>query len=181
MHAACTHAACTLHARCTHARCTLHAACTLHARGTHTACTRHARGMHAACAGCTLPVHINAGVPSNEPLRALLNGWEHEPAFFVPAAIYTAMQAQRHASRTRGTLRACTRRAHAAHTACTLHPPYTHPTPTRHPHGMHTACTRRAHGVRTGRFGRPLLLSVRYLVITPPGADGRYAARLLAG
>ena len=32
------------------------------------------------------------GVPSNEPLHALLNGWENEPFFFVPAAIYTAMQ-----------------------------------------------------------------------------------------
>jgi hypothetical protein len=32
------------------------------------------------------------GVPSNEPFQALLNGWDNEGPFFVPAAVYTALQ-----------------------------------------------------------------------------------------
>ena len=32
------------------------------------------------------------GVPSAEPWRAILNGWQLEPYFFLPAAIYTSLQ-----------------------------------------------------------------------------------------
>ena len=32
------------------------------------------------------------GVPTGEPWQALLNGWAHERYFFIPAAIYTALQ-----------------------------------------------------------------------------------------
>ena len=32
------------------------------------------------------------GIPSNEPFAALHNGWQHELPFFLPAAIYTALQ-----------------------------------------------------------------------------------------
>jgi len=31
-------------------------------------------------------------VPSAEPWRAILNGWQLEPYFFLPAAIYTSLQ-----------------------------------------------------------------------------------------